>query len=198
VHLPAAECSLRGRTTFPVRPRQFHRSTAAENHSVTSSKQPCKAPREPLFVRCHSRLFLPELSAVTAQTSATNSTRTSAAEAAEVCITTSGHCTLSFLSSWIMSGTTRKHASGSGLPCPAHRLQKSRPLPAVTSAASYSEHTPPHTAFETPDGQSQAPGTSPAAAAVPALVMHFTNRVSWHRGRYSPNLLAVCLPARAA
>jgi hypothetical protein len=198
VHLSAAECSLRGRTTFQVRPRQFHRSTAVENRSVTSSEQPCKAPREPLFVRCHNPLFLPESPAVTAQTSATNQTRTSAAEAAEVCITTSGHCTLSFLSSWIMPGTTRKHASGSGLPCPAHRLQRSRPLPAVSSAASYSEHTPPHTAFETPDGQGQAPGTNPAAAAVPALFMHFTNRVSWHRGRYSPNQSAVCPPARAA
>jgi len=78
-----------------------------------------------------------------------------------------------------MPGTTRKHASGSGLPCPAHRLQRSRPLPAVTSAAFYSEHTPPHTAFETPDGQGQAPGTNPAAAVAPALFLFIAIRVSW-------------------
>lgn len=67
----------------------------------------------------------------------------------------------------LVPGTTRQHANEA-----ATALQS----PRRASARSLLRPLSPATAFETPDRPSQAPGTSPAAAVVPALAKAF---VTW-------------------
>ena len=78
-------------------------------------------------------------------------------------------------------GTTRMHASGLRLPCRRHRPKQTR-LPPRPLSAFYSGHTPSLRRFNHLTDQGQAPGTTPAAAAIPALVMHFDSQVTWLSG----------------
>ena len=84
------------------------------------------------------------------------------------------------------SGTTRKHANE-----PATALQHARPaspsLPRETTG-SYSGHTPRLRRLNHRADQGPAPGTTPAAAALPRLVMAFPQTGHVARRCYPPGL----------